>query len=176
MTDKGTLRRLAKLLSPSVPEEGHRVVRRLAELIGEVSTGCVYLPIPGELDATGVVAHRADIDWFTTRTVDRATLTVHAFESELEMHPFGYRQPVSGSPEIEPDEIDAWIVPGVAFDAEGHRLGHGMGYYDRLLSRARTGALLIGVTTERRVFPRIPYDRFDISMDAIVTEERVINP
>ena len=176
MTDKGTLRGLAKLLSPSVPEEGHRVVHRLAELIGEVSTGCVYLPIPGELDVTSIVEHRADIEWFTTRTVDRSTLTVHPFHSQLEVHPFGYRQPVSGSPEIEPDEIDAWIVPGVAFDIGGHRLGHGLGYYDRLLERARSGALLIGVTTERRIFPSIPHDRFDIAMEVIVTEERVISP
>ncbi len=176
MTDKGTLRSLAKLLSPSVPEEGHRVVRRLGELIDEVSTGCVYLPMAGELDVTSIIEHRPDIAWFTTRTVDRSTLTVHPFESEYEMHPFGYQQPIAGSPEIDPVEIDVWLVPGVAFDAEGHRLGHGVGYYDRLLGRARPEAQLIGVTTERRVFPSIPHERFDVSMDLIVTEVQVIRP
>jgi 5-formyltetrahydrofolate cyclo-ligase len=176
MADKRTLRRLAKLLSPSAPEEGHRVVHRLVELLGDASTGCVYLPMPGELDVTSLVEHRGDVDWFTTRTVDRTTLTVHRVDSEYEAHPFGYQQPISGSPEIDAAEIDVWIVPGVAFDERGHRLGHGMGYYDRLLARARPEALLIGVTTERRVFPGIPHDRFDIPMDLIVTEERVIRP
>jgi 5-formyltetrahydrofolate cyclo-ligase len=176
MADKQTLRRLAKLLSPSVPEEGQRVVRRLAELLGDASTGCVYLPMPGELDVTGIVRHRADLAWFTTRTVDRTTLTVHPFECEYETHPFGYPQPIAGSPQVDPAEIDVWLVPGVAFDVAGHRLGHGVGYYDRLLARARSGAQLIGVTTERRIFPSIPNDRFDIPMELVVTEERVIRP
>ena len=64
----------------------------------------------------------------------------------------------------------------MAFDTKGHRLGHGMGYYDRLLARARPGARLIGVTVERRVFPAIPADRFDVPMDLVVTEERLISP
>lgn len=152
------------------------MVHRLLELLGDASTGCVYLPMPGELDVTSIVEHRGDVAWFTTRTVDRSVLTVHSFRSEYEMHPFGYHQPVAGSPEIDAAELDVWIVPGVAFDAEGHRLGHGMGYYDRLLARARPAARLIGVTTERRVFPSIPHDRFDIPMHLVVTEERVIRP
>jgi 5-formyltetrahydrofolate cyclo-ligase len=176
MTDKATLRRLATLLSPSVPEEGDRVVEQLVELLGDASAGCVYLPMAGELDVTSVVVRRADLAWFTTRTVDRITLTVHHFDSEYEVHPFGYRQPVAGSLEVDAAEIDVWIVPGVAFDTAGHRLGHGMGYYDRLLTQARPEARLIGVTTERRIFPDIPFDAHDVPMDLVVTEARVINP
>ena len=176
MTDKDTLRRLAKLLSPSVPEEGHRVALRLVHLLSDVSRGCVYLPMPGELDVTSIVDHRADIAWFTTRTVDRTTLTVHPIESEHEMHPFGYRQPIAGSPEIDAAQMDVWIVPGVAFDADGHRLGHGTGYYDRLLARARPVAQRIGVATERCIFPSIPSEPFDVQMDLVVTEKRVISP
>lgn len=176
MTDKATLRRLASLLSPASQEEGHRVVHRLLDLLGDASTACLYLPMRGELDVTSIVAHRADLAWFTTRTVDRTTLTVHPIESEYETHPFGYQQPVAGSAEIEPARIETWIVPGVAFDAEGHRLGHGLGYYDRLLVRADPSAQRIGVTTERRIFPTIPSDRFDIPMDLVVTEQRVIRP
>ncbi len=176
MTDKATLRRLAEMLSPCVPEEGQRVADRLVELAGDAATGCVYLPMPGELDVTAIVDHRSDIAWFTTRTADRETLTVHSMDSEYETHPYGFRQPVSGSPEVDPAGIDVWIVPGVAFDAEGHRLGHGMGYYDRLLARARPAARVIAATTERRIFPRIPSGRFDVPMDLVVTEERVIRP
>lgn len=176
MIDKATLRRLAKLLSPSSREEGQRVVLRLVELLGGAATGCVYLPMRDELDVTPIVQYRADLAWFTTRTVDRTALTVHSIDSEYETHPFGYRQPIPGSPEIEAAEIDVWLVPGVAFDELGHRLGHGMGYYDRLLSRTRHEAKLIGVTTERRIFPSIPHDHFDIPMDLVVTEERVISP
>jgi 5-formyltetrahydrofolate cyclo-ligase len=176
MADKRTLRTLAELLSPAVLEEGDRVVDRLLGVLGPALTGCTYLPMPGELDVTSIVDRRADIDWFTTRTVDRTTLSVHPFDSEYEVHPFGYRQPIRGSLEIDPAAIDVWIVPGVAFDVAGHRLGHGMGYYDRLLARAGPEARLIGVTLERRIFPNIPFDDFDVPMDLVVTEQRVIRP
>lgn len=176
MADKATLRRLGRLLSPTIPDEGHQVVDRLVGLLGDVSSGCLYLPMPGELDVTAILTRRGDIAWFTTRTADRTTLTIHPVDSDYEVHPFGYRQPVPDSPRIEPVEIDAWLVPGVAFDEAGHRLGHGRGYYDRLLATARPEALVIGVTTERRIFPVIPSDRFDVPMDLVVTEDRVIRP
>ena len=176
MADKPTLRRLARLLSPAVLQEGELVAERLAGVVGSALTGCVYLPMPGELDVTSIVDRRADIDWFTTRTVDRTTLSVHPFHSEYEVHPFGYRQPIQGSVEVEAATIEVWLVPGLAFDPTGHRLGHGMGYYDRLLARAGPGARRVGVTLERRIFPAIPSDRFDVPMDLVVTEDRVIRP
>ena len=176
MADKPTLRRLARLLSPATLVESDRVTDRLLGVLGSALTGCIYLPMPGELDVTSVVDRRADIEWFTTRTVDRTTLSVHPFHSEYEVHPFGYRQPIHGSVEADPGEIDVWLVPGLAFDGAGHRLGHGMGYYDRLLAGVGPEARLVGVTLERRIFPSIPSDRFDVPMDLVVTEERVISP
>lgn len=176
MTDKATLRRLARLFSPATPVENDRVTVRLAEVMKPSDTACLYLAMPGEVDVGAITHLRSDIAWYTTRTVDRSTLSVHPIDCEYETHPFGYRQPVAGTPEVEPSVIDAWVVPGVAFDEAGRRLGHGMGYYDRLLERARPGARFIGVTTERRLFPRIPESEHDVRMHAVVTEERVLRP
>lgn len=176
MADKPTLRRLARLLSPATLEEGDRVAEHVLGVMDSPLTGCIYLPMPGELDVTSVVDRRADIEWFTTRTVDRTTLSVHPFDSEYEVHPFGYRQPVEGSVEADAGDIDLWLVPGLAFDMAGHRLGHGMGYYDRLLAAVGPEARLMGVTLERRIFPTIPTDRFDVPMHLVVTEARVISP
>ncbi len=174
MTDKATLRRLARLLSPATADESDRVCERLVAAITDARAGCLYLPMPGELDVTSMVGRRVDIDWHTTRTVDRTTLTVHPFDSEYEVHPFGYSQPVAGSIEVDPAAIDVWLVPGLAFDLQGRRLGHGAGYYDRLLIQAAPRARFLAITTERRVFPEIPADDFDVPMHAIVTEERLI--
>ena len=178
MTDKATLRRLARLLTPATSDESRRVASRLHPegVIGRVRSGCVYMAMPGELDVSAVTGLRPSVEWYTTRTVDRSTLSVHPIDSEYELHPFGYEQPVAGSPEVDPTVIDVWVVPGVAFDADGHRLGHGMGYYDRLLERARPGSRFIGVTTERRLFPSIPHGAHDVPMEVVVTEERVLRP
>ena len=176
MTDKATLRRLARLLTPATPDDSRRVTSRLKDAIGEARSGCVYLPMPGELDVSAITELRPSVEWHTTRTVSRSTLSVHPIDSEYELHPFGYQQPVAGSPEVAPTVIDVWVVPGVAFDAEGHRLGHGMGYYDRLLERARPGSQFIGVTTERRLFPSIPHGLHDVPVEVVVTEERVLKP
>ena len=69
---------------------------------------------------------------------------------------------------VAPEAIDFVVVPGVAFDAGGRRLGHGKGYYDRLL--ARTRAVRAGLCFEAQVFPRVPAGPHDALMDWLVTE------
>lgn len=150
------------------------MVARLAELVPEGATVCLFRPMPGEVDPTGLIEMHPLSQYLTTRTGEDVWLTLHAIESEMERHRYGYEQPVAGSPEVSPASVDVYCVPGLAFDEWGGRLGHGMGYYDRLLSRAGTNAQLVGVTLERRVFPRIPMDDFDIRMHAVVTEQRII--
>lgn len=72
---------------------------------------------------------------------------------------------------VEIEQVDLVMVPGVAFDRHGGRLGHGRGYYDRLLSRARADTLLAGVAFECQVFSRIPMLPHDVFMDRLVTEQ-----
>jgi 5-formyltetrahydrofolate cyclo-ligase len=75
---------------------------------------------------------------------------------------------------IDVEELDLVMVPGVAFDARGARMGHGMGYYDKLLEHARPDAPLIALAFECQLFPEIPTDAHDVYMDKIITEKRVI--
>ena len=65
---------------------------------------------------------------------------------------------------------DAVLVPGVAFDLEGHRLGRGEGWYDRSFPVGQGGACLVGATFESRLMRTLPYGSRDRDMDAIVTE------
>lgn len=74
---------------------------------------------------------------------------------------------------IEPDDLDLVIVPGVAFDRDGGRTGHGFGYYDKLLNRARPDAPLVALAFECQLFPRIPMQSHDVFMDKVVTESAV---
>jgi 5-formyltetrahydrofolate cyclo-ligase len=70
-------------------------------------------------------------------------------------------------------ELDVIIVPGVAFDRRGGRLGHGKGYYDRLLARTEPRTRRIAVAYESQMFPEIPMSDHDVFMDMVVTETTV---
>jgi 5-formyltetrahydrofolate cyclo-ligase len=70
-------------------------------------------------------------------------------------------------------DLDIVMVPGVAFDRTGGRMGHGFGYYDKLLQNARPNAPLIALAFECQLFPEIPTGAHDIFMDRIITEKAV---
>lgn len=88
--------------------------------------------------------------------------------------PFGLTEPPADAPRIEPDEIDAVIVPGVAFDERCWRLGYGGGYYDRLLPLLRADCVRIGVAYDEQVLETIPAEEHDVRLHAVVTPTRVI--
>jgi 5-formyltetrahydrofolate cyclo-ligase len=74
--------------------------------------------------------------------------------------------------EVEPELVELALVPGVAFDLKGCRLGMGKGFYDRILGRIR--GFKVGVAFSFQVFEKIPCDPWDQRVDAIATEETII--
>jgi 5-formyltetrahydrofolate cyclo-ligase len=75
--------------------------------------------------------------------------------------------------QVNLDSIDLIIVPGVGFDEKGNRIGHGKGYYDNLLRNSKQ-ATSIGLSFECQIVEKIPTGEYDIPVDIIVTEKRVI--
>jgi 5-formyltetrahydrofolate cyclo-ligase len=71
------------------------------------------------------------------------------------------------------EQLDLVMVPGVAFDRRGARMGHGKGYYDKLLEHARPDAPLVALAFECQLFPEIPTQAHDVFMDKIVTERTI---
>ena len=97
---------------------------------------------------------------------------------ELELGMYRILEPRSDLRDVEakrltPEDLDLVMVPGVAFDREGGRTGHGKGYYDKLLQHARADAPLIALAFECQLFEKIPVESHDIYMDAVVTEAAV---
>jgi len=86
----------------------------------------------------------------------------------------GILEPPKDAPRVEPVGIDAIIVPGVAFDAQGHRLGQGGGYYDRLLPAVRSDCLLIGYAFDKQIVPKIPCETHDMRVDMVITPSQTI--
>ncbi len=74
---------------------------------------------------------------------------------------------------ILPAELDLLIVPGVAFDRCGGRMGHGFGFYDRLLCQIRPEIAKIGLGFECQIVPRVPTEPHDVPLDTVVTETAV---
>jgi 5-formyltetrahydrofolate cyclo-ligase len=70
-------------------------------------------------------------------------------------------------------DLDLIMVPGVAFTRDGARMGHGKGYYDKLLEHARPDVPLVALAFECQLFPEIPTQEHDVFMDQIITEVAV---
>lgn len=80
----------------------------------------------------------------------------------------GVLEPLA-APLVPPDDIGVVIAPGVAFDAAGRRLGHGMGYYDRYLA-GMSNVQVVGVCYGFQVVDEVPTDPFDRAMDLLITD------
>ena len=138
-------------------------------------TVLVYLPMAAEVNLVPLVEADLVTRFVATRTPDRdGDLTVHELGGPLEVHRFGFLQPHASAPMVGPDEIDIALLPGLAFDLYGNRIGHGAGYFDRLLRATRQGARLVGVVPAGLVVDRLPADSHDIPVDYLATEEGVI--
>lgn len=92
---------------------------------------------------------------------------------QLETGPFGTSHPGRRASVHTPDLL---LLPLVAFDQVGHRLGYGAGYYDRTLAALHRdgGALAIGVGYDEQEIERIPADNHDQIMDAVMTDQRTL--
>lgn len=86
----------------------------------------------------------------------------------------GIPEPRDGRP-VAPEEIDLLIVPGVAFDRRGRRLGRGAGYYDRFLPLLRPETIKVGPAFSEQIVPEVPVEKHDVPLDLIVTENEIID-
>lgn len=76
---------------------------------------------------------------------------------------------------IAPSSFDIIVVPGIAFDTAGNRLGYGKGYYDRVLGSLKQDCLVAAIAFDFQVLDRVPAEVHDIKMGMIITESRTIN-
>jgi len=83
---------------------------------------------------------------------------------------WGVMEP-SRAKEVPLEDVGLMVIPGVGFDLQGHRLGYGRGYYDRLLEDATRRPLLCGLAYEQQVVERLPRDPHDVQLDLLVTEQ-----
>ena len=95
---------------------------------------------------------------------------VRDLEKDLEIGKFNIMEPDEHCARV--DTIDLVLVPGIAWDEQGHRIGYGQGYYDRYLVKLRTTS--VGLAYDFQVFEQIPHGINDFCVNMIVTEKRIV--
>ncbi|MBI5199868.1 MAG: 5-formyltetrahydrofolate cyclo-ligase [Nitrospirae bacterium] len=99
---------------------------------------------------------------------------INDFDRDLSKGHFGILEP-KVIKKVDKKEIDLMIMPGVAFDNKGNRLGYGAGYYDKLLKEIDNNIPLVALGFEIQVVDFIPFLEYDVKIHKIVTEKRVIS-
>jgi 5-formyltetrahydrofolate cyclo-ligase len=135
----------------------------------------VYAPLGGELDVTPVAATatRDGKAVYYPRVGAAGLEFVRAETGALRPGRFGVLEPTEGVA-LEPGtEPTLFVVPGVAFDLRGVRLGRGGGHYDRALA-AHPAPARLGIAYEFQIVPRLPQAAWDAPMSGVVTDARLI--
>lgn len=130
----------------------------------------MYYSLPDEVDTHNTVEQlrRQGKTVLLPRVVDDGRMEIRMYETpdDLVKGHYGIMEP-AGKPYTAYADINVAVVPGMAFDREGHRLGRGKGYYDRFLPKA-TEAYKIGVCFDFQKLDEIPSDKYDVKMDCII--------
>ncbi|WP_188964564.1 5-formyltetrahydrofolate cyclo-ligase [Deinococcus aquiradiocola] len=170
---KSVWRAWARAVRAALPEPDHAGV--CAELLAWLRARgarrvLAYHALPGEPDVSGLAGH---VQLFTTRAVFRpsARLTLHDWHAATEVSRFGALQPPRGTPEVPRGEVDVVLLPGLAFDRRGWRLGYGGGFYDRLLEVWDVPT--VGVTPAALWVPHVPHEAHDLPVRFVATEDGV---
>ena len=132
----------------------------------------MYHSLPDELSTIKFLKKWHDRKRFFLPRVNGVNLDILPYEeTRLELGSFHIEEP-TGDDVADVDDIELMIVPAVAFDRKGNRLGRGKGFYDRLLATSR--ATKIGVGYEFQLLDSIPSEPHDVAMDMVITQKTLI--
>jgi 5-formyltetrahydrofolate cyclo-ligase len=86
---------------------------------------------------------------------------------------FGIKEPIAHLAQRVSQELDLVVVPGLAFDTSGYRIGYGYGYYDRFLADKRNSIICVGLAYDSQVVQQVPHLNHDTKLDILLTEKRI---
>ncbi len=137
-----------------------------------------YAPVGEELDLWPLVEEalgngkKVSLPRFDTCSQRYMPCTISHLDKDLARGKFGIREPASHCETVALNRLDLILVPGIAFDLHGRRLGRGKGFYDRLL--ADTHGQTCGVGYDQQIVPAVPVGPLDIHLNCILTPTRWI--
>ena len=170
-----SVRRLKQQYTPARLEElSQAVIARLRPRLVEAQTSLAYYSLPDEV-CTRQLIDELIADGKTVllpKVLDAGRMELRRYTGphDLTEGAYGIMEPV-GEPFTDYALIDIALIPGMAFDASGHRLGRGRGYYDRFLNSQWSmvnGQWLIGLCFDFQKVPVLPSDDHDIPVDIVI--------
>jgi len=158
--------------------ESIELCERLKPQLQSARTILFFAPLPGELDLWPLLEEAARegkkvaLPWFDPVAQTYRARRVENLTREIVTGKFGVREPAASCVEIPLDRFDLALVPGVAFDLSGNRLGRGQGHYDRLL--AKISGVKCGVSYDFQLVGEIPNEPHDARVDFVLTPVRCV--
>jgi 5-formyltetrahydrofolate cyclo-ligase len=162
-------------------EASVRACARLTELyeFAHASVVMLYMPLVTEVDVTplalksfqqGKTVCVPKMDWDRNEIIPVEVMSFDDRVMNVDEH--GIRVPKDGRA-VSPSLIDLVVVPGIAFDVQGNRLGRGGGHYDRFLARLKAGATKVAIAFDNQIVDQVPTLAHDMPVDIVVTERRM---
>lgn len=174
---------LAAMSADQQRAASHAACDRLLELeaLQRARVVMLYMPLELEVDVTPaarallaqgktVCVPKVDWQWYEMDPIALTSLEDEA----MHLDRYGVRVPRIAQP-VPLDSINVIIVPALAFDPQGNRLGRNAGFYDRFLSRLNPATLKVGVAFEQQIVDNVPVEPHDIAMDVVVTDHRILS-
>lgn len=157
-------------------EKDDLILKRLSDFVEFKSAKefFTYLSHKGEVSTDAIVAKFMDKKKIVVPRISGKLLHLHELHEKAEFTKghFGIREPKNCVRKAKWGAVDIALIPGIAFDKTGHRIGFGGGYFDRFLKKLR--CTTIGLAYEFQIIEKVPTHKYDVPVDYIVTEERII--
>jgi 5-formyltetrahydrofolate cyclo-ligase len=177
---RAKIRAALEKISPAVRAvESNGLCERLEVRLRSAGTVLFFAPMSDELDvwpllekflAAGKICA---LPFYDAEKKHYGARQIKNSAADLIAGKFGVREPISDCFEIPLERFDLVLVPGMAFDWSGNRLGRGKGFYDRLLEKS--SGIKCGVSYDFQLLEKIPIELHDAKVDFIFTPERCLN-
>jgi 5-formyltetrahydrofolate cyclo-ligase len=175
--------RLKGLSEEQKGEKISAIEERLFEFANflEANVTLLYVHKTGEVDTSRILQRCYDynkvvvLPAFDPSRFDMSLLKVDNLEKDLKPGPRGIPEPdPTRCKGVPVDVVDIAIVPGIALDEKGGRIGSGQGYYDRFIPRLAITTRKVALAFEEQVLPQVPMEPHDRHVDIIITDRRII--
>jgi 5-formyltetrahydrofolate cyclo-ligase len=174
---------IGKLSEDELAEKTSLIENRLFDFANflEAKIALLYIENPNEVKSAGIIRRTFDqnkivvLPLVKTDTKKIKLFKIDAFAKDLKPGQNGILQPDPGKCRTVPiDCIDIAIIPGVAFDEKGGRIGSGDGYYDRLIPHLPVTTRKVALALDHQIIPQVPIESHDKHVDIIITDKRII--